>query len=316
VGGLRHARYVRRRRTRDRRSRVGREPYGDGVPIVVVGVTSHQGDRESRSQGEGAQVIVTSSERGMRNADRRNGAGCHPEARSLTASGTITGEPGAGKLARRDREGADGKGPTGTSPAAYFTREGAAGKGPGGTSPAAYFTRWGVAGNGSCGLRRSTRRTGNRRNSLVSPMPVRAPAASPTNSIKRPRNARAVTLPGGRGGRSGRLQAAARRQERRGFGAAQFETAVRSRTVVVGQELLDHCLQVAGAEDPSVHHPLRDDHKPPRGLQGGVDQVADARRALSTDSSGRPELNLPRTSQQGRYVDDHDLWALSNVLRP
>jgi hypothetical protein len=27
----------------------GREPYGDGVPIVVVGVTSHQGDRESRS---------------------------------------------------------------------------------------------------------------------------------------------------------------------------------------------------------------------------------------------------------------------------
>jgi hypothetical protein len=126
-----------------------------------------------------------------------------------------------------------------------------------------------------------------------------APAAYPTSSIKRPRNARAVTLPGGRGGRSGRLQAAARRQERRGFGAAQFETAVRSRTVVVGQELLDHCLQVAGAEDPSVHHPLRDDHKPPRGLQGGVDQVADARRALSTDSSGRPELNLPRTSQAG-----------------
>jgi hypothetical protein len=27
----------------------GREPYGDGVPTVVVGVTSHQGDRESRS---------------------------------------------------------------------------------------------------------------------------------------------------------------------------------------------------------------------------------------------------------------------------
>jgi hypothetical protein len=43
-------------------SPTGREPYGDGVPIVVVGVTSHQGDRESRSQGEGAQVIATSSE--------------------------------------------------------------------------------------------------------------------------------------------------------------------------------------------------------------------------------------------------------------
>jgi hypothetical protein len=34
----------------------GREPYGDGVPIVVVRVTQHQGGRESRPQGEGAQV--------------------------------------------------------------------------------------------------------------------------------------------------------------------------------------------------------------------------------------------------------------------
>jgi len=37
-------------------SPVGREPYGDGVPIVVVGVTAHQGGRESRPQGKGAQV--------------------------------------------------------------------------------------------------------------------------------------------------------------------------------------------------------------------------------------------------------------------
>ena len=42
-------------------SPVGREPYGDGVPIVVVGVTSHQGGRESRPQGEGAQVVRLSS---------------------------------------------------------------------------------------------------------------------------------------------------------------------------------------------------------------------------------------------------------------
>lgn len=35
----------------------GREPYGDAVPVVVVGVTSDQGGRESRPQGEGAQVI-------------------------------------------------------------------------------------------------------------------------------------------------------------------------------------------------------------------------------------------------------------------
>src|SRR5512132_3497435 len=45
---------VRQRRTRDQPT--GREPYGDGVPIVVVGATTHQGGRESRPQGEGAQV--------------------------------------------------------------------------------------------------------------------------------------------------------------------------------------------------------------------------------------------------------------------
>ena len=38
-------------------SPAGRESYGDGVPIVVVGVTTHQGGRESRPQGQGAQVI-------------------------------------------------------------------------------------------------------------------------------------------------------------------------------------------------------------------------------------------------------------------
>jgi hypothetical protein len=42
-------------------SPTGREPHGGGVPIVVVGVTSHQGGRESRPQGEGAQVVRLSS---------------------------------------------------------------------------------------------------------------------------------------------------------------------------------------------------------------------------------------------------------------
>jgi hypothetical protein len=37
-------------------SPTGREPYGDGVPIVVVRVTPHQGGRESRPQGQGAQA--------------------------------------------------------------------------------------------------------------------------------------------------------------------------------------------------------------------------------------------------------------------
>jgi hypothetical protein len=34
----------------------GPEPYGDGGPVVVVGVTTLQGVRESRKQGEGGQV--------------------------------------------------------------------------------------------------------------------------------------------------------------------------------------------------------------------------------------------------------------------
>ena len=34
----------------------GREPYGDRVPVVVAGVTTCQGGREGRPQGEGAQV--------------------------------------------------------------------------------------------------------------------------------------------------------------------------------------------------------------------------------------------------------------------
>ena len=37
-------------------SPTGREPYGDGVPVVVVGATTHQGGRESRPQGKGAQM--------------------------------------------------------------------------------------------------------------------------------------------------------------------------------------------------------------------------------------------------------------------
>ena len=45
---------VRQGRTRDQP--VGREPQGDGVPVVVVGATTHRGGRESRPQGEGAQV--------------------------------------------------------------------------------------------------------------------------------------------------------------------------------------------------------------------------------------------------------------------
>jgi hypothetical protein len=34
----------------------GREPYGDRVPVVVEGVMTFQGGRESRLQGEEAQA--------------------------------------------------------------------------------------------------------------------------------------------------------------------------------------------------------------------------------------------------------------------
>ena len=41
----------------------GREPYGDGGPVVVVGITPYQGRRESRLQGQGGQVIGYSNTR-------------------------------------------------------------------------------------------------------------------------------------------------------------------------------------------------------------------------------------------------------------
>ena len=40
----------------------GRESYGNGVLIVVVGVTSPQGERESRLQGEVEQVEMAETE--------------------------------------------------------------------------------------------------------------------------------------------------------------------------------------------------------------------------------------------------------------
>jgi len=54
----------------------GREPQGDGGLVVAAGVTPGQGGRESRPQGEGGQVIGHLGQGGMRNAERRNGAGC------------------------------------------------------------------------------------------------------------------------------------------------------------------------------------------------------------------------------------------------
>ena len=44
---------------RTTRSPTGCEPYGDGASRGAVGVTTDQGGRESRPQGEGRQVFST-----------------------------------------------------------------------------------------------------------------------------------------------------------------------------------------------------------------------------------------------------------------
>jgi hypothetical protein len=51
--------------------------YGNGVPIGVVRVTAHQGGREGRSQGEGAQVVDIQSPQGTRDAESQNGSEYH-----------------------------------------------------------------------------------------------------------------------------------------------------------------------------------------------------------------------------------------------
>ena len=56
----------------------GCEPYGDRVPVVVAGVTTCQGGREGRPQGEGAQVIGYYNREVCEIAERRNGTGCPP----------------------------------------------------------------------------------------------------------------------------------------------------------------------------------------------------------------------------------------------
>jgi hypothetical protein len=45
---------------------------GHGVPVVLVGVTAHRGGRESRPQGEGAQVSAMAGQGGGRDAEGRN----------------------------------------------------------------------------------------------------------------------------------------------------------------------------------------------------------------------------------------------------
>src|SRR5918997_6175447 len=89
----------------------GREPYGDGGPVVFVGITPYQGRRESRLQGQGGQVIgYSNNPGGMRNAERRNGAGCPPSHRRAGRSETIISGSGGG---RREQDHSNGTSPDG-----------------------------------------------------------------------------------------------------------------------------------------------------------------------------------------------------------
>jgi hypothetical protein len=59
----------------------GKGPHPQGMRDLagqptLPGVTTCQGGRESRPQGEGGQVIGHHNPGGMRNAERRNGTGC------------------------------------------------------------------------------------------------------------------------------------------------------------------------------------------------------------------------------------------------
>jgi hypothetical protein len=79
VQGDEWAAYVTLRRTTrtNAGSPTGRESYGDGGLVVVAGVTTGRGGRESRPQGEAGQVIGHHQGREVcESAERRNGAGC------------------------------------------------------------------------------------------------------------------------------------------------------------------------------------------------------------------------------------------------
>jgi len=111
------------------------EGQGHGAPIVVVGVTPHQGGQESCPQGEAAsredgsesppvdkeeagQVRAASERGGMRDADRHNRTDVN-RSQERRAS---TGKPDAWKAGTSGlAEGPTEKGSHDTSPAAYST---------------------------------------------------------------------------------------------------------------------------------------------------------------------------------------------------
>ena len=84
----------------------GREPYGDGASVVVVGVTTDQGGRESRLQGEGRQVFSTAMT--GRYARCETPKLCSPSSRDTWKENT--GEPDDAQVSCPVRRQAGGKG--------------------------------------------------------------------------------------------------------------------------------------------------------------------------------------------------------------
>src|SRR3954469_13387228 len=109
--------------TRGRRTRwkagcpTGREAHGHGAAVVVAGVTTGQGARESRAQGEGQQGSGVPVQGGTRNAARRNCPSTHLREQAVTLESRM---PGNGHV--RFGGGPTEKGwATSTSRAAYPT---------------------------------------------------------------------------------------------------------------------------------------------------------------------------------------------------
>ena len=94
-----------------------REGQGHRVLIVVVGVTPHQGVRESRAQGEGAQVPAAGRKGGVRDARWPDLPVCHPqESVGIRYWRAVCSETGMHRSGRGRRKRA---GQSRTSPAAY-----------------------------------------------------------------------------------------------------------------------------------------------------------------------------------------------------
>ncbi len=111
-------------------SPTGCEPYGDGASIVVVGVTTDQGGRESRLQGEGRQAFSTTKMGryagwgGTRDAERRNRPRGHRNGGNSEVGKSMLESRMMRKHPVRFGEGPKEKGCShSTSPLAYSTTE-------------------------------------------------------------------------------------------------------------------------------------------------------------------------------------------------